>query len=154
LADVSAGNAILVRFDLDLDGILKVTACERATGLEKALTIDSVISRFRREDRGEAALRIDEAFGGAGSAARPNLAGSAANVPAEVMPAELSRAIANAKELLEKSDKLAADANPDDVTEVKELSDQLRAAIAARSETEIARASAKLDDLVFYLQDV
>ena len=36
LAEVPAGNQILVRLDLDLSGILKVTATERATGLVQA----------------------------------------------------------------------------------------------------------------------
>ena len=47
LAEVPAGNQILVRLDLDLSGILKVTATERATGLAKQVTIDNAMERFR-----------------------------------------------------------------------------------------------------------
>ena len=41
LAEVPAGNQILVRLDLDLNGILKVTATERGTGLAKHVVIDN-----------------------------------------------------------------------------------------------------------------
>ena len=48
LAEVPAGNQILVRLDLDLNGILKVTATERATGLAKHVVIDNATERFRK----------------------------------------------------------------------------------------------------------
>src|SRR5690606_13660885 len=47
LADVHAGNQIVVRLDLDLDGILNVTSTERATGLARRVTIDNAMERFR-----------------------------------------------------------------------------------------------------------
>ena len=49
LADVHAGNQIVVRLDLDLDGILKVTATERATGLARQVTIDNATERRMRD---------------------------------------------------------------------------------------------------------
>ena len=49
LAEVPAGNQILVRLDLDLNGILKVTATERATGLAKHVVIDNAMERFRKQ---------------------------------------------------------------------------------------------------------
>ena len=51
LSEVDAGNEILVRFGLDLNGILKVTAEEHATGLQKQLTVENAVSRFRRQSR-------------------------------------------------------------------------------------------------------
>ncbi len=51
LAEVHAGNEILVRFELDLNGILKVTAEEHATGLQKQLKVENAVSRFRRQSR-------------------------------------------------------------------------------------------------------
>ena len=50
LAKVPAGNQILVRLDLDLNGILKVTATERATGLAKHVVIDNAMERFRKRE--------------------------------------------------------------------------------------------------------
>ena len=54
LAEADAGNEILVRFNLDLNGILKVTAEEHATGLQKQMKIENAVSRFRRESNQDA----------------------------------------------------------------------------------------------------
>ena len=62
LAEVPAGNQILVRLDLDLSGILKVTATERATGLAKRVTIDNATERFRVRQRSDAVDRLQAAF--------------------------------------------------------------------------------------------
>ena len=77
LAKVDAGNEILVQFDLDLDGILKVSATERATGRQKQLTIDNAITRFRAGNRREALARVEATFLG-GSGTTPAAAESAA----------------------------------------------------------------------------
>src|SRR5206468_4760923 len=59
LAPVPAGNQIVVQFDLNLDGILKVTARERATGLQKQVTIENALARFEREERDAARERLE-----------------------------------------------------------------------------------------------
>ena len=43
LAKVPHGNEVVVQFDLNLDGILKVTAREKATGLQKQVTIENAL---------------------------------------------------------------------------------------------------------------
>ncbi len=62
LAEVPAGNQILVRLDLDLNGILKVTATERATGLAKHVVIDNATERFRQSQRSDAVDRLEAVF--------------------------------------------------------------------------------------------
>ena len=62
LAGVPAGNQILVRLDLDLSGILNVTATERATGLVKRVTIDNATERFRTRERSDAIDRLQATF--------------------------------------------------------------------------------------------
>src|SRR5438105_504846 len=63
LAAVPAGNQILVQLDLNLDGMLKVSARERATGLQKQVTIENALARYEREERDAARDRIDELWG-------------------------------------------------------------------------------------------
>jgi len=154
LADVKAGNDILIRFELDLDGILKVTAVEKATGLTKALTIDNAISRFRETERAGAKARIEAAFQPDDSTGEPI---PSSHVPAvagrEDLSPELKQAIERANDLLAKSAGLASAADPSDAEEMNRLAKQLRAAIDAASLDELERVTAALDDLVFYLQD-
>jgi len=156
LADVDEGNPILVRFDLDLDGILKITVTETATSLENALTIENADSRFREDRRDEAQARIDAAF----AADEEPEARSPLDEPlgtvtdAEPVSAELKQAMTTANDLLEKSARLEVDANSQDAEEIRQLASQLRTAIDSKSLEEIEEAAAPLSDLAFYLQDV
>jgi molecular chaperone DnaK len=167
LADVKRGNPILVRFDLDLDDILTVTATEKTTGLEKQLTIDNAMSRFRSEDRDATVARLNEAFAESGPAAAEEVLPDAgqseaaadgqppksAPEPVEELSPELQLAIGKAHELIDRANALAADANELDGEEIRELLGQLQAAIQRHSLEDMSDVTAKLDDLVFYLQD-
>lgn len=62
LADVAEGNEILVKFTLNLDGVLHVTARERATGNENRITIDNALQRFDNEHAADAKARLHDAF--------------------------------------------------------------------------------------------
>jgi molecular chaperone DnaK len=154
LADVSRGNEILVRFELDLDGILKVTATERATGLAKQLTIDNAITRFRTANRREAMARLAAAFDSSDDAP----AGADRQMPpprsAADLPPELKETVARCEALVAKAEKIAPRANPEDAGQILEMVETLREAIADRSPEKIEKIIPELEDLVFYLQDV
>lgn len=59
LARVPAGNQIVVQMDLTLDGTLKVSAREKATGMVKQITIENAMARFAVEERDAAQARLD-----------------------------------------------------------------------------------------------
>ncbi len=59
LSPVPAGNPIVVQMDLNLDGMLKVSARERATGLQKQVVIENALAHFEAEERDEARERLD-----------------------------------------------------------------------------------------------
>jgi molecular chaperone DnaK len=59
LARVPAGNQIVVQMDLTLDGTLKVSAREKATGMLKQVTIENAMARFAVEERDAAQQRLD-----------------------------------------------------------------------------------------------
>ena len=46
-----AGNQIVVQLDLNLDGMLKVSAREKATGLHKQITIENALANTPRRAR-------------------------------------------------------------------------------------------------------
>src|SRR5262249_31303632 len=60
LAAVPAGNQIVVQLDLNLDGMLRVTARERATGLQKQITIENALAEFERAERDAARRRLED----------------------------------------------------------------------------------------------
>jgi len=156
LADAERGNEILVRFDLDLDGILKVSATERATGLQKQLTIDNAVTRFRARNRREALARVESTFlaspGGGLAAAGPAAAAEAAAPPSN-LPPEMARLMERCEQLIAKSGRLVPQASPADAQQIERTVAELRRAMAAGSQADIERPAAELEDLVFYLQD-
>jgi len=154
LAEVQRGNEILVRFDLDLDGILKVTATERDTGLEKQLTIDNAVSRFRAKNRQEAMARLAAVFQPDGplpaDGGKHAQTGSTAHAD---LPPELSEKVAKCEELILKAERLAPGVNPEDAREMRDLAGKLRTAIAEQRWAQIEEIVPQLEDLVFYLED-
>ncbi len=66
LARVPAGNQLVVQMDLTLDGTLKVSAREKATGLVKQVTIENAMARFAVEEREAAQTRLDRLWANPG----------------------------------------------------------------------------------------
>jgi molecular chaperone DnaK len=145
------GAEVLVRFELNLDGMLIVTAVERATSLEKRLTIKNAVSQFRATSRDEAKAKLASMFGTIDDSEHLILPlDTARDAPADT---ELQTAIAQARELIAKSSQLAADADDEDADEIRELIAQLEAAIARQSQDAISSVCEQLEDVVFYLED-
>jgi molecular chaperone DnaK len=175
LARVPAGNQLVVQLDLTLDGVLKVAAREKATGLVKHITIDNALARFERDERDAATARLEqlwrdsfpdepeiedesasddvesellrglEAAGEGPSAAVPVL---------DAGPREGLRETVQARALLEKADRLRTKASTEDQSELDRLMQDVKAALDDRNWTGLESASNALADVLFYLEDV
>ena len=162
LAEVPAGNQIMVRLDLDLNGILKVTATERGTGLAKHVVIDNAIERFRARQRSDAVDRLESVLGSASSPfdqpAELIIPGRGnddfgASDEGPIDPA-LREAIESAEDLAAKARSVMSTANAQDAEELQNMLADVDAAIARQDESELRSILRKVEDLVFYLQDV
>jgi molecular chaperone DnaK len=162
LAEVPRGNQILVRLDLDLSGILKVTATERATGLAKHIVIDNAMERFRKRQRSDAVDRLEAILGPAEAGAErarglpaPSGAEPAAESagPADELAPGLRQAIQSAEALAAKAEQVLPSANEEDAEELRAMLADLRAAIARHDEDAIRASMREVEDLVFYLED-
>jgi molecular chaperone DnaK len=161
LAEVPSGNQILVRLDLDLNGILKVTATERATGLAKHVVIDSATERFRRSQSTNAVDRLEAVFGTLEHPYEPlgALAGPHQNLEPfgtssdDLMTPSLRQAVESAQALVAKAKGLESDANDEDAEELRAMLVDLQAAVERGSEDDIRVALREVEELVFYLED-
>jgi molecular chaperone DnaK len=165
LARVPAGNQILVQLDLDLSGMLRVSARERATGLQKQVTIENALARFEREEVEQARERLDRLWGlpetdegddedddGEDFGAAP--ADVAAAEPELVPgPREGQRETVQARALLEKAERLLEKVGPEDREEVERLMNQVRNALTDRRWDRVTAATNELSDVLFYLED-
>ncbi len=168
LAPVPAGNQIVVQLDLNLDGMLKVSARERATGLQKQITIDNALARFEREESALARERLNRLWTDAQFDEEDldeELAGVAFNDDIEAEdaspespelvpgPREGQRETVQARALLEKAERLMQPLGPDDRAEVERLMQKVRTALTDRKWDDLTSASNELSDILFYLED-
>src|SRR5262245_14863567 len=158
LARAPAGNQIVVQLDLNLDGMLKVTAREKATGLQKQVTIENALSRYERDERDSARLRLEQLWD---REPREEWAdeGEVEAVeegplePPELVagPREGQRETVQARALLEKCERLLPNLQPEDRTEVERLMTNVRTALTDRKWDQLSRACNELSDVLFYL---
>jgi len=152
LSDVPAGNPIVIHFDLDLNGMLKVTATEKVSGLAKSVTLDT---------RGQHIVNLDEArrniaalVAEPDNAAVPDTtdAGESTHAPADASDAR--ELLNTAKDLRKRGDALLQKSlSPDDANEIRELIHQSAAAIKGSDWTTLSAKNDALSDLIFYLED-
>ena len=135
LEDAPAGNRIITSFSLDLNGILHVSAREKASGLEKHITIDNAIARFEEQQMEQAKARIGQLFEG--------------EVATDVTE---KRELTQAKALIEKAQRLMEDASEDDREDLVDLTEALTDAMNAPDAEGLRGASEQLTDLIFYLE--
>jgi molecular chaperone DnaK len=168
LAQVPAGNQIVVQLDLNLDGMLKVSAREKATGLQKQVTIENALARYEAEEHGAARERLDQMWEDAGTLEEETSDDMSEldelgdtgdlgepEVPQLVPgPREGQREAVQARALLEKSERLLAAAQPEDKSEIEKLMERVRTAMTDRHWDKVTTACNELADVLFYLEDV
>ena len=149
LARTPAGSPITSTFRLDLDGILHVTTREKGTGLEKGITIAGAMERARGAELDAAKARIDALFEGSGDGAPDVGPGAEAPAPGGT-PAD--PAATGARTLLERAERLLADASAEDREDLVDAMESVRDALAADDRDALGPAATGLEDLVFYLE--
>ena len=164
LSRVAAGNPIVVQLDLNLDGMLKVSARERATGLQKQVVIENALARFEREEREQARERLEQLWGlPAGEEEGYEETNGAINGVSESLeedvpslmpgPREGQREAVQARALLEKAERLLERTQPEDRAEVERLMTNVRTALTDRQWAKLTAACNELADTLFYLED-
>jgi molecular chaperone DnaK len=165
LSRVPSGNPIVVQLDLNLDGILKVSARERATGLQKQVVIENALARFEREEREQARERLEQLWALPGGTEEYEDEDDEANgfaPPAEEEespslvpgPREGQREAVQARALLEKAERLLDRTQPEDRVEVERLMTKVRTALTDRQWERLTAACNELADTLFYLEDI
>jgi molecular chaperone DnaK len=174
LARVAAGNQLVVQLDLTLDGILKVSAREKATGLVKQITIENALARYAVSERADAQARLNRMWADAESLMPGSESGVRSQEPGDGSGEEISgglgsalhaiptldpgpregqRETVQARALLEKADRVKAKASAEDQEELDRLAGRVRDALADRRWSDLQVACNELSDVLFYLED-
>jgi molecular chaperone DnaK len=165
LSRVPSGNPLVVQLDLNLDGILKVSARERATGLQKQVVIENALARFEREERDQARERLEQLWALPGGEAGYNeedgeeLTNGVDEAVEDELPSlvagprEGQREAVQARALLEKAERLLERTQPEDRAEVERLMTKVRTSLTDRQWDKVTAACNELADTLFYLED-
>jgi molecular chaperone DnaK len=157
LAPVPAGNQLVVQLDLNLDGMLKVSARERATGLQKQITIENALAHYVREEQEAARNRLAELWEESAEEPVESFTEEAESEELPTLapgPREGQRETVQARALLEKAERIATRVQPEDRTEMERLMERVRTSLTDRKWAEVTVASNELSDVLFYLEDV
>jgi molecular chaperone DnaK len=161
---VPAGNEILCRMDLDLDGILRVTATEKRTGLAKQITIEGATTAMSESEMAQARLRMQELFGTEDEEVDVDEDDDdemsdieASDLATDASPAEADRdrrvQISEARALLERSRRLLDKMTPEDREEAIALHEQIEDALKTAQWQALHAAMTTLADLLFYVEE-
>jgi len=145
LGDVPAGNIIVMTFSLDINGILKVTAREKRTGLEKEITIDNATARFEEHELDAARERLSFLIDGESERVFDSTS------PTDTETSE-RREVVQARALVEKAERLMGSATAEDKEDLVDLVESVQDALAENDIPALERAVAELSDLVYYLE--
>ena len=134
LSKAPAGNPVILELALDRDGILQVSAREKATGLERRITINNAMSRYDDAQLEEARQKVSALFGD-----RPEPGGAVA--PSD---AALESLLARARAKLD-------EAGEEDCAEIIDLIEAIHTARSDGDAAALETARSQLQDLLFYL---
>jgi molecular chaperone DnaK len=138
LSKAPEGNEVVLDLALDRDGILRVTAREKSTGLERRISIDQAVARYEAAELQQARERIGALFGEDGTEPAPD--GDVGTDDTEIAA------------LLDKARARLDAAGDEDRQELIDLMEAIRDAQAAGDEAALDNARSQMTDLLFYLE--
>ncbi len=142
LQNVEAGNIITLTLDLDLNGILHVSAREKATGLEKSITIKNALTRFESSTLNTAKQRIISLFG--------QMEADPADIQSELEDLLASK-VKEAYKLIEKAESLFENITVEDKEDMGALIENITTCIRANDLEGLDEPMEQLKDIIYYL---
>jgi molecular chaperone DnaK len=142
LRRAAQGNPILINFNLDLNGMLKVTATEKETGFNKTVTLDTRGAR--------SALHLEEA--------RKNIQSLVQDGDVEeeldAGPVDVQTLLQTAKDLRKRAEALLLKGvSEEDASEIRDLLKQSAEAVKTHDRKKLQELNEPLSDIIFYLED-
>ncbi len=148
LSKAPAGNPILMRLSLDLDGVLNVSAKEKNTDLEKSITIDNALRRYAEEEMAAARARIGALF----EDEEEVITVAQAEELEEGEQAQSQHAVVQARALVEKAERMLPDATPEDREDMVDLIETIKDAMDAGDSAALKKSVEALSDILYYLE--
>ncbi|EKD34915.1 MAG: heat shock protein 70, partial [uncultured bacterium] len=149
LAKRPAGSEIIARFALDSNGILQVSAIEKATGLEKSITIDNVMTDANRDSLAHAREKIRQLFGEKGREDQDGAKDNPGETGAKTV--RNSRKV-QAEALIEKARSLFDQASEDDREDMINLIEAIGQTLTDDNEDLLEERMEELSEIIFFME--
>ena len=147
LSEVPSGNPITITLDLDLDGILQVTAKEKNTGLTGSLTIENAMKKRNKEDLEQAKNKIDAMFDSLEDS--DNIADSEQHQSSDIPG---NKTIVKAQALVEKAGRMMDSLSNEDKEDMVDLIESIHDAIEANDMAKLSETEEELTDMIYYME--
>ncbi len=144
LQDVPAGNVITLMLSLDLNGLLQVSAKEKATGLEKSIVIENALSALQGDALRSARQRLGKLFGQSDAF----IAEQTAMQPPATEPEQQQ-----ALNLIKQAQALFEQVSEEDREDMEALITQIRQGLEKGDYAGIKEPSEQLQDIIYYLEN-
>jgi molecular chaperone DnaK (HSP70) len=145
LQDVEAGNIITLTLDIDLNGILHVSAEEKSTGLVKSITIKNALSSFESATLDTAKQRITSLFGKLDASLYDQEPINDEEGPDAVE-------IEAARGLITKAESLFNQVSNEDKEDMVDLIETITGCIEAKDIAGLDEPVEQLNDIIYYLE--
>ena len=136
LSQAPAHNPLIVDMELDLDGLLHVSATEKATRLAKKVTIANALKKMDDASRRQSQAHIDALF----------------NETDSPWPATEPHEVVQARALLEKAERMFEQASPEDREEMINLVETIRDTLDGDDPDALKEPCEQLSEILFYLE--
>ncbi len=155
LSKVSAGNKIVLNLELDINGILEVTAVEHSTGLSKAVSMDTknIKPHLNLEEAQKniaSLIATAEESEEYGDDTESNIADLKVIDTEDVRKQEI---LNRAKDLRKRAEALLNSVNSEDVEEIRDLLAKSLKAVNENDMDNLSDINESLEDMIFYLDD-
>jgi molecular chaperone DnaK (HSP70) len=163
LTPVAEENEVLCRMSLDLDGILKVEAIEKRTGLSKHILIKDAIKPKSEAELAQARARLQRLYSGRVDATEaawedglqtdpePESDTSQATQMTQPDP-EMDAIVTAAHRLIERSRQLLAGIHDEDKEEIIDLHEKIQEAIDTSDRQALSTGADALQELLFFIE--
>lgn len=139
------GSVILLNYDLDLNGILKIEALEKASGRKINAVIENAFSQFTEEEMSKSKQRIEALWGNKESEGEAEEdTAKIGIIDKEEMPSDLAESLRKAEEQLDS-------ASDEDRDEMINLMEDIRDAVKEDKMDKARELIKELDEILFYL---
>jgi molecular chaperone DnaK (HSP70) len=161
LTPVPEENEVLCRMSLDVDGILRVEAVEKRTGLAKHIVIRDAIKAKSEAELAQARARLRHLYSGRRqpeweevleAEAVAEAPDGAPPVAGPAVDSDLIAQMADAQTLVERSRSLLATVHDEDKEEIIDLHERIQEAIDAADRAALSAAVEALRELLFFIE--